>query len=151
MFAIEMVMYFVTEQEFFDFFDIVLYCINKILKLDRLNAMSEFENDEKNGQVEIPYITTYGEEILNTLYKQNVKENCEITIPSFDDLYNEYIYKITSVNDLRKSAMQNFAPHLFSALKADSIFQILFNIFIERSVLFVSENLNLLTSSMYFM
>lgn len=84
-------------------------------------------------------------QILEHLSNQNVIINQELTIvPSKLDSYI-----VPTFEQLRKQIADYFCPLLFSSLGIHGFYEVLSNIFMERSVVFVSENLNVLTSSVY--
>ena len=133
--AAERIFCFLTTHEFFDFF----YNILNLIK-----ATFDFTSLIKSPSDEIT-MTESGNNILKELYSQTVGINKEISIPA----YTDYSFKVPDFTSLRKSTTNFFCPLLFSALGLDNFVELLMNILTERSILFVSEDLNLLSSSMY--
>lgn len=82
-------------------------------------------------------------ELLKSLYRQDVEFNKEIISP----LQTPFI--IPSFSELRKQVAMFSCPVLFSCLGLHAFNEVLSNVLLERNILFVSENLNYLTSAVY--
>ncbi len=87
--------------------------------------------------------------MLIALYATNMEEKrtCITVMPPKEGL-SQYRYAIPR-GDLARASAIFFCPLLFSALSLDSFYDLLCNVYLERCIIFVSENLNVLTSSMY--
>lgn len=130
-----------TMHEFFDLFYYTLDVIKNTFKFP--TTVKEIEDLSKLNV----NITDTGRRILENLYSQEVRFNNEITIPSAKDIYNDYIYRVPNLDSLRKSTINFFCPLLFNTLGMDNFTELLMSILTEKSILFVSENLNLLSSA----
>jgi len=80
-------------------------------------------------------------ELLNELYKQDVEMNKEILVPLGKS------FKVPNFSELNKQVAMFSCPVLFSCLRLHVFYEVLCNILLERRVLFVSKNYNLLTSA----
>ncbi len=145
-----------TRHEFFELFCCTLHFIKNTLKFERLTLTNEFthiENhakrvqDDLEASTKLPFITEHAIEILKKLFVQDVKIGKELILTPLKDIYDGYKYKVPDFEELRKSVAGFFCPLLIGALGVEGFYKVLENILLERSVLFVSENLNLLTST----
>lgn len=94
-------------------------------------------------------MTERGQSILTRLYSQDVSVYKELVIPSFKDPFDKFTYRIPDFDSLRKATVNFCCPLLFNALDLDAFIELLISILTERPILFVSEDLNLLSSSVY--
>ena len=138
--ATERVLCFMTMHEFFDFF---YYALNTI---KNTFCFPTTIKDIKT-QNEIINMTEKGQSILTRLYTQEVSVYKKIIIPSFKGSDEKYIYSVPDFDSLRKSTISFCCPLLFDALDLNAFIELLISILTERSILFVSEDLNLLSSS----
>lgn len=126
--------------EFFDFFYNALNIIKNTftfpITVQGIKNLSEIMN-----------MTERGQSILTRLYRQEVTVYKKITIPFFKGANEEYTYIVPDFDSLRKSTINFCCPLLFDALDLDAFIELLISILTERSILFVSEDLNLLSSS----
>ena len=87
--------------------------------------------------------------ILTPLYETFVNDKlCRITISSTLNAIIPYTYSFPIKHELQKQNLFSMCPLLFSSLDLNNFYEILCNLYLEHTVIFVSENLNLLTSSM---
>ena len=115
--------------DYFELFNYALYAISYITGLNKKYTINVLSNDSYT--------------ILENL--DNVISSSKITIPSFENYdLPEFVYSIIKEESRRKS-MIYLCSLLFSSLDYSSIYKILLNILLEHSVVFVSNNLTLLS------
>ena len=111
---------------------------DEILTVDQLlkiQASEKYETDIKS--------------VLSEFYNVNVNENLrKIRIPSVQKSIGTYTYELPKRKNLTKYTSSFLCPPLFSTLSLDAFYEVLCNIYTEHLVIFVSEDLDLLTSSM---
>ena len=148
---------FMTKYEFFDLFFNVLQFLKNTLKYYRLELANQ-KDDENSRALRIqndleastlvPNMAADGVKILKHLWNQYPDTHCNIGMPSTKGgICGDYIYCVPNMIELRKVNAVNFCPLLFSSLASHVFYELLCNIYLERSIIFVTENLNLLTSS----
>jgi len=154
----ERVICFISTHPFYELFCYALYFINNTYQLYRLLLLNNSFTDnyplrikeELEALTKVPFITEQGKEMLEELYKQKVEYHKDIVIPSLKGVCDECRYKVPTYKVLRHSVIDFFCLLFFDALNIEQVYQILCALLLEKSILFVSENLNLLTSSVYF-
>lgn len=121
--------------EYFELFFQILHLISS------LSHMDQFDFSEPSMECQ---------QMLKKLMEVNVDNSNAITIPPQASKMSKsyYTYTIPRQKDNEKSAVF-FCGLLFSVLKTNDFFELMCNMFLEHSVVFVSENYNLLTSAMY--
>ncbi len=105
--------------------------------LEIIAQTAEKSNDEIMGGDSL--------EILKKLYEFKGSAVSEVTIPASPF---PVVYKMPSQSELTINSTGYFCPTLFSALPLDTIYQLLCCILLERSIIFQSEDMHILTSSM---
>ncbi len=147
-----------TRHEFFDFFCRALHFLRSTLKFRRLTLANKINDGDSHtarvqgdleASTQVPHITDEGIEILKQLYHQDVDVHKEITLSSPIGICDNYM--VPNPLELRTATAAFFCPLLFSSLGLGAFYELLCNVLLERSVVFVSENLNLLTSASYFL
>lgn len=136
----EKVLCFMTYNEFFEFFFNALIVFRCVLKKEANNLS---ETTSKTPQINKDDIKK-----LKKLYFQDIDVNRTIAIDSAKQL-NCYKYIVPNFSDIIKASAKCFCPILFSSINLNAFYQILCWAFIEGSIIFVSQNLNLLTSASY--
>jgi len=139
--------------EHFEVFFKVLNLFRDILKYERMTAASNIQNYESNIYTEIDCCnntlehTIKLEPLLESLYDAD-NSGTQLTI--VPEGYQKYTYPLSQGEELNKLSASFLCPFLFASLSLDSFYEVLCSIYLEQTVIFVSENLNILTSSMYF-
>jgi len=87
------------------------------------------------------------EQILISLYNAN-NHLTQITVTAPQDIFPSYTYPILKPQALSKTSASFLCPFLFASLSLDNFYKVLCSIYLEYSIIFVSDNLNVLTSSM---
>lgn len=124
-----------TYCEFFDLFFNAL----KIIQIELCNTMNLKES---------PYINEEVLEMLDNLFYQDISEGKQILIIPPQNSLDCYKYLIPKPKGIRKEALSLFCPPLFASINPHYFYEILCNVLLEKSIVFISENTNLLTSSM---
>lgn len=155
----EKVYCFMTYNNFVEFFIQALNFIRNTLKFTRQTIATNLDEIEENIEMQVkkqidayiqePYISMEGKEVLKNLYYQDIGAKNKLKINTQDISFGCYEYVIPDYLDLRKAVANCFCPVLFSSLKLQVLYEVLTNVFTERSIIFVSQNLNLLTSASY--
>jgi len=157
--AVERAFCIMTRHEFFEVFCFALHFLKNTLKYQRLTIAgekAEYDNhaarvqNDLEASTKLPYITEDGLYMLRQLYEQEVALKKEIILSSLNEVQDEYTFKVPDFEELRKSVAHFFCPMLFNALSLESFYKMISCIFLEKSILFISENLNLLSSAVYF-
>eukprot|EP00826_Nyctotherus_ovalis_P063603 TRINITY_DN9330_c0_g1_i13.p4 TRINITY_DN9330_c0_g1~~TRINITY_DN9330_c0_g1_i13.p4 ORF type:complete len:123 (+),score=46.86 TRINITY_DN9330_c0_g1_i13:1331-1699(+) len=120
-----------TLHEFFDFFFTALGLLKRRIALELFN---------QEGAAEL---TESAVELLKELYSQDVELHKQLVMP----LDKSFVFAVPSYEELRKQMAIFFCPLLFNCLGLHAFYEVLSNILLERKVLFISENLNLLSSA----
>ena len=118
----------------------ILHYFKSILEPKRLKSQQVYDAE---GLSKLDKCITNLSPILASLYNLPIN-NSTTTIKIGRKLF----YSIPKIQDLPKASAAFLCPFLFGSITLDSFYEILCNIFIERSMIFVSADLNRLTSSM---
>ncbi len=78
-----------------------------------------------------------------------VRPPAEVLISEVPGVFQPYRYPLPREADLARSSALFFCPLLMSAIRIPQFFEIMCDLYLEYSVIFVSPNLGLLTSVMY--
>ncbi len=145
-----------TRHEFFELFCRALLLVRSTLKYRRLTIANQINDGDSHaarvqGELEastqVPHMTEDGVELLRRIYMQGVDVHKEIALSATIGACESY--KVPDCTEKRKETAAFFCPLLFSTLGLNEMYELLCSLLIERSVVFVSENLNLLTSASY--
>jgi len=128
---VERVISFMTLHEFFDLFFTILHHLK-----DKL--INEVITQECSIKLREEIIS-----LLGDLYSQDVRIHKQIKVSHIEP------FTVPSFDELRKQVASYACSLLFNYLSLHVFYEVLSNILLERRVLFVSENLNLLTSAVY--
>lgn len=120
-----------TLHEFFDFFFTALNVLKEKIVSELIIQESSIE------------LTKETLALLSELYRQDVEIHKQIQVPL------NAPFMVPSFDELRKQVAAYACPLLFNSLGLHAFYEVLSNILLERRVLFISENLNLLTSAVY--
>eukprot|EP01022_Parablepharisma_sp_SALTPOND_P031428 TRINITY_DN799_c0_g2_i2.p2 TRINITY_DN799_c0_g2~~TRINITY_DN799_c0_g2_i2.p2 ORF type:complete len:462 (+),score=33.51 TRINITY_DN799_c0_g2_i2:1520-2905(+) len=121
---------------YYEYFELFLHSLRVISTLSQM--------EQKYGSVE-PSMDS--KTILKKLYETDVKSLSAITVPAVHKLSTKAFSYVLPKGECTERSAVFFCSLLFSMLKAHDVYEILCNIFLEHSVIFVSKNLNLLTSA----
>jgi len=144
-----------TYYEHFEVFLKILHLFRDVLKYERMAATKDYKMEYNTFAAkivtEIDYCanlkdtTAHLESLLVSLY--NTKEPfTKITIKPQG--YQQFTYPLAKPNELHKSSAGFLCPFLFSTLNLDNFYEVLCSIYLEQTIIFFSENLNILTSCM---
>jgi len=86
---------------------------------------------------------------LEFLYNINITNLCELTI-SAPYFIKEMSFILPKRNEISLYCATFFSQVLFSAVPDNILYDILCFALLEKSIIFISQDLNLLTNSMYF-
>lgn len=143
-----------TYYEYFEFFFKVLSIFRDISRLDRMTA-AKSEEQENSLMAEISSSskasdnTQSFEHILVSLHNTIMGNHLNlIAVNSPQNLFPLYTYPVLRSQALLKATAGFLCPLLFASLSLDNFYEVLCNIYLEHSVIFISDNLNVLTSSM---
>lgn len=140
MLATERVLCFMTMHEFFDFFYHALNAIKNTF------VFPTTVQDVKT-QAKVANMTERGQSMLAKLYSQDVRMYTELSVPSFRNSHDEFTYLVPDFDSLRRATIKFCCPLLFDALDLGAFLELLTAVLTERSVLFASQDLNLLSSA----
>jgi len=155
----EKILCFMTFYEYFDCFYRVMHLIRDIIRMQRISAAANHPELSLEARIlaEIEFSAEFSdntrdiEPLLINLYNTDM-EICNmgqiVISPTLEGLV-KYTYNIPKSSEISKNSASFFCPLLFSSLNLDSFYDVLCSIYLEHCVIFVSENLNILTSSMY--
>jgi len=122
---------FMTYYDYFDFFLHALWTISS------LSQMSDNYFEVKPS--------LKAKNILKDLYETDIECLLNITVPSSNN-NGLFTFKLAKYEAKNKAAAF-LCPQMFSILTAHDLYNILCNILLERSTIFVSKNLSLLSST----
>jgi len=88
------------------------------------------------------------ESILQKLYETKLEQGRKITIPLTIGNSTEFSYIIPKPNEVLIQSSLYLCPTLFSALSLPVLYEIICNVLVEKSILFQSNDIHLVTSSM---
>jgi hypothetical protein len=137
--------------EHFEVFFKVLSLFRDILKYERMTAASNIQNYEANIYTEIDCCnntlehTVKLEPLLKSFYEADSLAS-ELVIAL--EGYQKYIYPLSKREEVNRSSATFLCPFLFASLSLESFYEVLCSIYLEQTVIFISDNLNILTSSM---
>eukprot|EP00826_Nyctotherus_ovalis_P045328 TRINITY_DN5005_c0_g1_i2.p3 TRINITY_DN5005_c0_g1~~TRINITY_DN5005_c0_g1_i2.p3 ORF type:complete len:142 (-),score=33.18 TRINITY_DN5005_c0_g1_i2:508-933(-) len=140
-----------TYYEYFEFFFKMLYLFQDLIRLERISSASDQLLNSKVKADISNYVSTSRcagnmESMLASLYgTQMGNKQTQITVPYIS---TPQTHSLAKSQNLHKDTASFLCPLLFSSLDLDSFFEILCNVYLEHSIIFVSSNLNVLTSSM---
>lgn len=143
--------------EFFDLFFGLLHLIRNILRCERLATAANKQFGEVKDNlmniyqieacVQLPYINKEGAEILKKLLNQEFGDGKELIFVTNHKAIENFKFIFPKGEDIRKAALNCFCPIIFSSISHDMFYEILCNVLLEKSIIFVSENYNLLASA----
>ncbi len=119
---------------YYEYFDLFFQTLHLVCGLSHMDA---FDHSEPSAECK---------EVLHKLFETNVDNASKIGIPQ--PLMKSFSYSVPKVKD-GTNAAAFFCGMLFSVLKPNDFFELMCNIMLEHSVVFVSQNYNLLTSAVY--
>lgn len=157
-----------TYFEYYDLFFNVLNMIRNTLKCERLSiainrpsleatkgvklpqeSNASHVKKQIEAYLEVPYINQEGKDILAYLINQDFGEGKQISIDPAQNAFENYKYIIPKSGEIRNATLNFFSPILFSSIGSHVFYEILCSVFLEKSVVFVSENYNLITTAVY--
>lgn len=141
--------------EHFEVFFKILNLFKDILKYERMAAASSLHSETCGAAIftEIDCCndtlehTVKLEPLLLSLYDA---DSSLAQVAASPEGFPQYVYPLASSGEVHRTAAGFLCPFLFASLALDSFFEVLCSIYLEQTVVFVSDNLNILTSSMYF-
>ncbi len=152
-----------TYYEYFDCFFKILHLLHNILRLHRISATPKLCDaspmsfqDQIFAEIEnSPTAATHTfaiEPVLIALYNTDmILPLTTLTVSPTQAGLVPCKYSLPKLVELPKTSAAFFCPVLFQALDLDAFYDVLCSIYLEHCVVFVSENLNVLTSAMYFL
>lgn len=143
-----------TYYEHFEVFLKILNLFRDILKYERMAAtkipystFAEKIITEIDCCADIRDNTVHIEPLLAHLHDLSM-ENPPSQITVAPQGYQKFVYPLVKPSEIRKSCANFFCPFLFTMLSLDNFYELLCRVYLEQTVIFVSENLNVLTSSL---
>jgi len=127
------VLCFMTYFEYFEFFYHTMRVMNLLSGFEQKYSNVDLSNDAKI--------------LLNKLLETDVLSLNIITVPPIPKINQKAFSYLLPKSDCSERSGIFFCGLLFSVLKPHDIFEIICNILLEHSIVFVSKNANLLTSA----
>jgi len=128
-----------TYYDYFEFSFKILHLFQDLIRLERISS----KGDKLFKAESNPKYKGNMESILTSLYETFMhKQLNSVTVPYIS------VSHVYSLNKSQQDSTSFLCPLLFASLGLDVFFEVLCNIYLENSIIFVSNNLNVLTSSM---
>jgi len=157
MLSVEKVFCIMTYYEYFELFYTVFNLLASIIRFHKLPKCGEdlaasisinLLNEIKRATKLYSVFHEDEKMLLSNLYKTNANSKC-VVIPSINGIFKEDTFTLPKSEDINTTSLCFFCPLLFSTLSLNTFYEVFCHILLEHSIVFVSSNLALLTSSMY--
>lgn len=135
-----------------EYFECFFGILNVIKEVIRNNTNPSCEILDAKALTNIINSSAYTKDIsllLSSVLNLNVNDYLSrIILPPIQEGLSKYDFVVPKKADIKKSSISYLCPPLFSSLSLDAFYDILCNLYTEHFVIFVSSDLDLLTSAM---